>query len=66
MSLDVIKHNGEELIKFIGKFEELEEKKKEERDVSKIKEIDRKLEGVKKHISELNVGIRESVKEEEV
>ncbi|MAG19951.1 hypothetical protein CL618_00780 [archaeon] len=65
MSLDVIKHNAEELVKFIGKFEELEGKKKEERDVGKIKEIDKKLEDVKKHISELNVGIRENVKEEE-
>jgi len=61
--MNVIKNNAEELVKFIEKYEELVSKRKEERDVSEIRKIDVSIEEVKGSISDLNVGIRESLRD---
>ncbi len=65
MSLELIKHNAEELLEVIDSYTVLLDKRGEEMDVDKIKEIDEKIEEVKKHISRLNLEIRDNVVEEE-
>ena len=49
----------------IDSYTVLLDKRGEEMDVDKIKEIDEKIEEVKKHISRLNLEIRDNVVEEE-
>ena len=65
MSLELIKHNAEELLEVIDRYNVLLDKRGEEKDVDKIKEIDNKIEEAKKHISRLNLEIRDNVIEEE-
>lgn len=65
MSLELIKHNAEELLEVVDSYTVLLGKRGEERDVGKIKEIDEKIGEVKKHISRLNLEIRDNVVEEE-